>query len=98
VIAVGGVSVVVHAARFVIDQMSADDGSKGQQKQPVLMLMPDLFGNKERYSKKKNRDRSEAVVVLSEAVPQRVHADRERQQDHEVFKFLVVDDIHAEYR
>jgi hypothetical protein len=62
-------SVIMNAARFVIENMRTNYEYKGKRKKPVLVMMPYLFCHEKTDSGSENQHRYNAVMVTPVTVP-----------------------------
>jgi len=83
-------------ARLVIDQVGGNDQDHCKRKQPVLVMMPDLFGHQKKKSSCEDQKRKNAVMMFPVSVPEGKRSDREGQKDHKVFKTNVINNVYAE--
>lgn len=73
--------------------MCCDNKGNGKRKEPVLILMPDLFPYQQDDAKAENCDGKKTMVVLFIAMQQRIDSDSKCQDDHEVLKLHIINDI-----
>ena len=97
-IAIICVRMVVYTAETVVQQVRGNDEDHGKRQDPELVVMPYLFGNQQDNACSEQRPGQHAVVVLPVAMPEGIGSDGKGQEDHEIFKRLVLDDIDPENR
>ena len=69
-LAVVGMCVIMNAARFIVQNMSTYYKHKGEWQKPVLIMMPELFGDKKAYTCGEDEHRYKTMMVTAVAMPQ----------------------------
>lgn len=95
-VAVFGMRMIVYPARAEIDDMGRHDQYHRHRQEPKLVLVPDLFEQQENDACRKHQQRDQAVVMFAISVPHGPGPDGKRQEDHEVFKVQIINDIDSE--
>ena len=68
-LAVVGMCMIMNAAGFVIDNMRTHDKNKREWQQPVLVVMPNLLGDKKPYAGSENEYGHKAVMMTAVTMP-----------------------------
>lgn len=89
---------VVHPAVAIVEQVRGNDEDHGKRQDPELVVMPHLFGNQQNNAAGKQCPGQHAVVMFLVTMPQGIGSDGKGQEDHEIFKRLVFDNIDPENR
>jgi len=61
---------VMHPAGSEVHEMGVDNENHREGKDPILIIVPDLFSYQQQYSSAENKNRYGAMVVLTESMPQ----------------------------
>jgi hypothetical protein len=96
-IAVVGMSVAMHPARPVIDNMGHHDKDHGHGQEPKLVLMPDLLEQQKNNAGQENKKWHQAMMMFAVTVPYGKGANGKGQEDHKVFKYQVINYVDPEY-
>ena len=94
-IAIIGMSMLMHLAGTVIQQMPGNDCRNSKWQNPVLVIMPVLFGQEQKNTDREQSNGKPAMMMFPETMPQGIDPNAKGQEDHEVFKRMIINDIHA---
>lgn len=97
-VAVLAVRMVVHPAGSVVAQVGNHDERKSSSQHPVLMFAPVFLGPEESHAGTEKQQGLQAVMVPLVAMPERKIPDPHGQEDHEIFKEGIVNDVDPENR
>jgi len=81
-----------------VHDVCGNDGQYTRDEEEDLVIVEHLFQDEHKHAECKHQDGSPGMMVFFEAVRQRVESDASGQNDHEIFKCLVVDQIFSEQR
>ena len=97
-VTVVGVSVIMNTAGFVVENMTTNNKHQSKGKKPVLIVVPDLFGNEKTYSGSKNKNGHKTMMMPAVAMPKGVRSYNKGKRDHEIFEADIIHDVHAQNR
>jgi hypothetical protein len=95
-VAIIRMSVVVHAAGPVIDQVRGNDKAHSRDQQPGLIMGEELLQHKKREARQENKDRNKTVVMLPVAMVKGPCPDTKGKKDHPGFEIDIMNDIDPE--
>jgi hypothetical protein len=95
-ITIFGMSVVMNPATAVVDNMGHHNERHCYRQKPQLVLVPDLFEQQKNDAGQENKKRHQAMMMFAVSMPHGPGSDGKGQEDHEVFKCLIINDIYPE--
>jgi hypothetical protein len=96
VVAIVRMRVIMNPARPVVHEMRGHDQYYCERQEPILEVVPYLFGYQEHNAPVKHQHGPFAVMMAAVTVPQGVCADCEGEKDHKVFKSHIINQLDAE--
>ena len=94
-VAVVRMGVIMNTAGFVVENMTTNNKHQSKGKKPVLIVVPDLFGNEKTYSCSKNKHGHQTVMMAEVAMPKGIRSYNKGKRDHEIFEADIIHDVHA---
>jgi hypothetical protein len=86
-------TVIGFAAELIVPVMRVHNQGNGRNQEPDLVLMPELLAKEKEDAESEKDIGTEFMVMPPVPMPESIGPDQQGDEDHQVFKALIINDI-----